>query len=414
MPILLEGERLGVRCDLEALEGDMSKYETALLEVDGRIRKAIKSPECNLDSGRELADAIERAGLVKQWVLTPTGQRSTARKNLQAAIDSPRLVALLQYRGALAHCLSNFGRPWLAMAQTHGGRLYPEWNQVRQSRGQGRQDQMKGTRTGRLSSTNPNFQNPPNEYEGIIVPPGLPDLPIMRRYLLPEEGHVWLKRDYSQQELRILAHFSEGRLYERYCEDPRIDAHEETGALIREYAHMDLPRKSVKIVGFSIIYGSGVPHLSEWLGVDSSEGRATRDAYFLALPEVQTLMRNCSARGRFGQPITTWGGRNYLAEPGKNGRDFSYKLLNYLIQGSAADCTKEAIIRWHQTKAKNLGVFIATVHDEINIGAPKDDWARAMGELKKAMESIEFDVKMLSDGYKGPSWGHLTKLKLAS
>jgi DNA polymerase-1 len=408
-PIIMEGERRGVCCDVELLEADVAQYEGALIRVDRQARKILAAPEANLDSGEELADALDKAGLVKEWPLTPTGRRSTARGALETAVEHPILLPLLQYRGALSHCLSNFGRPWLALAQDYNGRLHPEWNQVRQERGN---NDVKGTRTGRLSCSKPNFQNPPNEYS-IVIPSGLPDLPIMRKYLIPDKGYVWLKRDYSQQELRILAHYSEGRLFDRYQADPRIDAHEETQALIKEHAGIDLIRKHVKITGFSIIYGSGVPHLSKMLGVTVDDGRATRDAYFAALPEVPKLMNDCTRRGRMHSSISTWGGREYYAETPKivkgRYRSFEYKLLNYLIQGSAADCTKESLIRWNEDKG--AGEFLCTVHDENNIQAPVGRWRQDMTKLRTAMESIEFDVKMLSDGYFGKSWATLETCK---
>jgi DNA polymerase I len=404
-PIIMAGEQRGVKVNLELLESDMSRYEEALLQSDDRIRSILRDDSCNLDSGEELAEAIARAGLHDGWVLTPTGRRSTARGALEKVITHPELLALLQYRGALAHCLSNFGRPWVALAQEYNGRLHPEWNQVRQERGG---NESKGTRTGRLSCSKPNFQNPPNEYN-IKYPEGLPELPLMRKYLVPDDGYVWIKRDYSQQELRILAHYSEGRLFERYQEDPTIDAHDETKVLIQEHAGVDMPRKYVKITGFSIIYGSGVGNLSEQLGCSYPEAQHTRDAYFTALPEVPKLMRECSNSGKARIPITTWGGRIYYAEPPKivkgRYRSYEYKLLNYLIQGSAADCTKEAVIRWDDDPGN--GEFLVTVHDEIDGQAPKETWKKDMKKLKKAMNSIEFDVQMLSDGFYGDSWANL-------
>jgi DNA polymerase I-like protein with 3'-5' exonuclease and polymerase domains len=83
--------------------------------------------------------------------------------------------------------------------------------------------------------------------------------------------------------------------------------------------------------------------------------------------------------------------------------DFSYKLLNYLIQGTAADVTKEAICRWQESNPCG-GEFLTTVHDEVNIQAPKAEWRSAMNALKVAMESIEIDIPMLSDGFVGKSW----------
>lgn len=407
LPILRRSEKRGIRLDQERIERHLERYENALMACDIAIYNMLGAPylSINLDSGAELADAIDRAGLAGEWVLTPTGRRSTSRGNLEKAIANQELLGLLQYRGALAHCLSNFMRPWTELGKSYGGRLHPEWNQVRQERGA---RDTKGTRTGRLSCSKPNFQNPPNEYN-IVIPGGFPDLPIMRQYLLPDVGYVWIKRDYSQQELRILAHYSEGRLFERYQEDPKIDAHDEAKTLIHNLLGLDLPRKYVKITGFSMIYGSGIASLSEQLGVPDKEGATIKGAYLAAFPEVKDLMDECKESGRAGVPITTWGGRQYLSEPpaiikGRYQR-FDYKLLNYLIQGSAADCTKEAICRWDDNPGE--GEFLATVHDEVDAQAPEETAPKDMALLRDAMESIEFDVKMLSDGFMGKSWANL-------
>jgi len=404
-PILQASEVHGIRCDVERLNEDTAGYEKALERCNYSLYTQLGG-ECNLDSGEELANALEAAGKIGQWVKTATGRRSVARANLEAAIADPVLLKMLQYRGALSHCLSNFLRPWCELSGDYGGRLHPEWNQVRQMR-DGSND-TKGTRTGRLSGSKPNFQNVADEYT-VAIPKGYPTMPLMRSYMLADKGMVWCKRDYSQQELRILAHFSEGRLFERYKANPRIDAHEETSNLITEHTGLELDRRPVKITGFSIIYGAGLTKLAESLGVPYAEAQAIRNAYFKALPEVPLLMKDCSSRGKSGGTIETWGGRVYPVEPPRiiKGRyvDFSYKLLNYLIQGSAGDCTKESIVRWDADKGN--GQFLSTVHDENNIQAPEESWQEDMAKLRGAMESIEFDVEMLSDGSYGQNWANL-------
>lgn len=403
LPALMESEQRGVRLDVARLGEDLRTYERTLVVVNDRLHNMLG--DCNLDSGAELADALDRAGMVGEWVLTPTGKRSTARGNLEAAIANKELLGLLQYRGALSHCLSSFARPWMELGQEYNGRLHPEWNQVRQNRG----GDSKGTRTGRLSCMKPNFQNMPNEYSDKLRIDGLPELPIMRKYLLADEGMRWLKRDYSQQELRVLAHYSEGKLYHRYREDPTIDAHTETGKLIQEITGLELPRKHVKITGFSIIYGAGNGKLAESLSVPYNEAASIKGSYLYAMPEVRELMDSCQDRGKRGLPITTWGGRQYYVEPPKlvGGRmmNYAYKLLNYLIQGSSADCTKQAVVDWNSNRGN--GQFLATVHDEINIQAPEETWQQDMAKLREAMESIPFDIKMLSDGFVGQNWQEL-------
>jgi DNA polymerase I-like protein with 3'-5' exonuclease and polymerase domains len=228
---------------------------------------------------------------------------------------------------------------------------------------------------------------------------------IMRRYLLPEEGHVWLKRDFSAQEMRIMAHFAEGRLFDAFRLDPTTDPHVAVQRMIKELLGIDMPRKYVKITGFGIMYGRGVPNLSVALGVDQDEGKRVRDAYYAALPEIQQLSYDTRNRGKRGQFIRTWGGRVYYREPDP-ARDLSYKLLNYLIQGSAADQTKQSMIDWERDRAPG-DVLLAAVHDEVNISAPADDVPGAMRRLRLAMNADRFDVPFRSEGYTGPNWGDI-------
>jgi DNA polymerase I-like protein with 3'-5' exonuclease and polymerase domains len=120
--------------------------------------------------------------------------------------------------------------------------------------------------------------------------------------------------------------------------------------------------------------------------------------------------------GPNGRPIRTWGGRLYYCEPPeyseKFGRDmtFEYKLLNYLLQGSGADVTKETIIRWH-AHPKRTARFTVTVYDEISFSSNPRQMKKEQSVLRECMRSIETDVPMLSDGEVGPNWGALEKFK---
>lgn len=401
MPILSASSARGVRLDMERLEHDIQIYTAAKREAEAYIHRVLG--DFNIDSDAELASALDRAGQVTQWVLTATGKRSTARKNLVGRVKDPALLAYLAYRGVLATCLGTFAEPWLAQARAEGGRLHPQWNQVRGDRGA--DGDMSGTRTGRMSCRGPNLQNPPNEFDGLVVPAGLPPPMIMRRYLLPEPGHTWLKRDFSAQEMRIMAHFAEGRLFDAFRADPRTDPHVAVQRMIKDLLGIDMPRKYVKITGFGIMYGRGVPNLSAALGVDEAEGKRVRDAYYAALPEIQQLSHDTRNRGRRNQYIRTWGGRVYYREPDPT-RDLSYKLLNYLIQGSAADQTKQAMIDWDGARCAD-DVLLAAVHDEVNICAPADAAPAAMRRLRLAMDADRFDVPFMSEGYTGPNWGDI-------
>ena len=164
-----------------------------------------------------------------------------------------------------------------------------------------------------------------------------------------------------------------------------------------------------------MIYGMGAPGLAKKIGggMVVAEARELQDAYKMALPGVGMLQKDTKSRGRQGLPVTTWGGREYYAETPRviKGayRSFEYKLTNYLIQGSAADQAKQALIDWWKGKGKNI-VFMATVHDEINISAPIEEAYEAMEWLRKCMNADYFDVPMRSDALSGPSWGEIEEI----
>lgn len=408
-PILYLGTRRGIRVDRAGLEEHQELYTGALNDARYRLSALLGCTVGDLDSDNSFADALERSGAVTEWTLTKTGKRSMSKDNLRITI--PAVKELMDYSGAMETCLQTFIRPWIKFSESDG-RLHPNWNQVRQSYGD---RGNKGTQTGRLSSDSPNFQNVPTEFtyatgEKMATPSGLPDLPQLRRYCLPEVGHVWLKRDFSSQEIRILAHFEDGTLCEAYKADPNLDPHEMARQLVKGITGVLYARKSIKITGFSIIYGSGARGLSGQLGSTVDEAATIRTSYLAVMPDVRDLMYEVQRRGRSGGYIRTWGGRIYYAEPSKvidgQMREFSYKLLNYLIQGSAADQTKESIIQWEQDRPAS-SVFLATVHDEINISAPQDEWKHHMEVLRDAMNMDRLDVPMLSEGFVGPNWADI-------
>lgn len=409
-PITFEGTRRGVRIARDTLEHHEFVYSKCLVAADEQLATRLGCSIDALTSDESFANALESSGAVSEWVLTPkSGKRSMSKDNLKIVI--PEVKVLMEYRSSLETCLQTFMRPWLLMS-AKDGRLHPNWNQVKQYREGGGVNHKKGTQTGRLSSDSPNFQNVPTEFVDALgtllaTPEGLHPLPFMRRYCLPEEGHVWLKRDFSSQEIRILAHFEDGSLCEAYKANPNLDPHRMAMEMIHQLIGILYARKDIKITGFSLIYGTGVTGLSLQLGRPRDEAAAIKSAYLGAMPDVRDLMADVQRRGKSNQSVRTWGGRVYYAEPPKviDGRlrDFAYKLLNYLIQGSAADQTKEAIIDWDSGR-KWSDIFLATVHDEINISAPVEDAEPAMARLKEAMNADRFDVPMLSEGFAGPNW----------
>lgn len=404
MPITYYSEKKGIRVDTEKLNMDVVGFENALAKVEHRLLKKMKVKELDFNKNEHIADALEAAGIVKptDWVKTATGRRSTSKDNLITAVKDIPTLDLLRYRGAMAGCLQTFARPWAELS-AGDGRLHTSWNQVR-THGAGKDS--KGSRTGRLSASKPSFMNVPNEYQ-IAIPRGLATPPMMRQYLLPEENHVWIKRDFSGQEVRILAHFEDGTLMEAYTLNPDLDPHAAAQDLINAITGLQYQRKDCKITAFSIVYGSGIASLAAQLSRPYEQAKAIKEAYLTAYPAVKKLQKLVSKRGKMGKSITTWGGRVYYVEPAKivGGvkMEFAYKLLNYLIQGSAADQTKQCLIDWWADKDDDE-IFMATVHDELNMSAPIDTWEESMAWLKQCMNEDYFDVPMRSDGFVGPNW----------
>lgn len=440
MPVLLENERRGVRADAKLLradaeryggEGDAEKYGDlgdlsggAEDIVDAWIRKTLKCKGLNVDSDEELAEALIRSGKAEEglFLTTPTGLRSTAKDSLIGAVTDPHVLSALQYRSKLGTAKGTFLLPWLREAEHAGGIVHPSWNQVRQYGAKGE----AGAKTGRLSASR--FMNVPKpyleragKYEHPRFIKGLPELPKVRLYLLPDAGCVWGKRDYAQQELRVLAHYEAGVLMDRYNAEPKLDVHQLAAEMVCEMLNIPLAadmRDKMKTIGFGLLYGMGLGSLAERMGVDVRTAKQLQRAYLSIFPGLEELQDDLTARGKAGVPLRTWGGRLYYAEEPKFVKkwnrvaSFEYRLLNYLIQGSSADCTKEALIRYHS--AKREGRFLVTVHDEINICAPRGAIEREMKLLRECMASVEFDVPMLSDGSIGRSWGELKKLKEAA
>lgn len=401
-PILLKAEQTGVRLATKRLKRDLYTFESTLNILDNSIREILHAPGLDIDKTRHLAAAIDNRGLVDEWPLTPTGQRSVAAKVLINVCKDKELTSLLMQRGRLKTGLRTFGRPWLE--STYNSRMHTHWNQVRNDESA----RQYGARTGRLSST-PNFQNLPKD--------PMPGMPHPRSYIIPEKGNVLLGRDYAQQELRILAWKIGGEVAKKYKDKPDLDLHEYARSIIYERFGFTLERKIVKTLAFGLIYGMGARRLADSLGIDYQEAVTFNRSYIDILPGFKELQNKIKTE----RAIKTWGGRYYEAEPSItsteispwNGvevevieRDFAYKLLNYLIQGSAADCTKQAIINYSKVGS---GTFLLSAHDELLIECPKDQLDIEMRRLEESMRDVNFKpIPMLSDGkYSYKNWSEM-------
>lgn len=422
MTIFLDNERVGIRVDVPKLRADVKRYSAALEATDNWLRRKLKT-NCSFDNDVDTAEALERSGQVRPelWVMTKGGQRSVSKDNLTPDMFKDKTVAsALGYRNRLSTCLKMFMISWLAQAEVMGGYITTNWNQVAGPGG--------GTRTGRPSTNKHNFLNVSKTWgvdDGYIHPAKLEfltamELPLVRKYMLPDEGEVWLHRDYNGQELRLLAHAEDGPLMEAYKADPWLDVHQHVADMIENVTGKTFARKNVKIANFRIIYGGGAPATAAGIGCSLGEAKELLDAHGIALPSVKGrggLADTTKAIGRAGDAIVTWGGRMYYVEPPsfskKYGRHmtYEYKLLNYYCQGSAADVTKQALINYHE-HPKRRGRFLVTVYDEINSSSGKNPKAE-MAVLRESMECVseELDVPMLSEGKAGPTWGDQKKFE---
>jgi DNA polymerase I-like protein with 3'-5' exonuclease and polymerase domains len=422
MPILLANEREGMQANVALMKKDKATYTKAAEDADAWLRKTLKSPDLNIDSPDQMGEALINSGKVDEDLLlrTPKGAYSMSKDSLLGAVTDKRLLQVMQYRSKLDTAKGTFLLPWHDQAVATGGRIHPSWNQVRMAGNFG----DAGARTGRMSASRfMNVPKPFEEEEGKFEMPrfkglALPELPLVRLYCLPDKGEMWGKRDYSQQELRVLAHFEDGMLMSEYLENPTMDVHQFAADMIVRQYNLPVKRKHTKTIGFGLLYGMGLGALAERMGVDMETARKIKTAYMNIFPGLKDIQDELKARAQAGLPLRTWGGREYYVEEPRFMKErnrvvtFEYKLLNYLIQGSSADCTKEAIIRYDSVRKD--GKFRVTVHDEVNISAPMKAMKSEMKLLREAMASVEFDVPMLSDGKVGRSWGQLQEFKEAA
>ncbi len=422
---LLDMERQGLPIDIKRLRSDVAMYQKERQRLEGWIYKRLGvGDDLNLNSGQALVSAMEAAGVVDMAALgvtEKTGRPKTDKESLLGAVSDLSLLAALKWRTQLGTCLHTFMEPWLATAERGGRKIFTTWNQVKGSEGKGN----VGTRTGRLSST-PNFQNIPKAFQPVFkhegpkgnkLPKapiqGLPALPLVRSYVVPwQKGHVLIDRDYSQQELRILAHFAGGSLADAYEVDKWVDIHEYVRQLVNKMTGKSFERKPIKNTNFGLIYGMGIGLLAEKSGITVELAKEVKEAILAVIPGIKLMYQEMRRRMMSNEPIRTWGGREYFCEAPKmvDGRmmTFDYKLVNYLVQGSASDCSKDAVNEWYRKRPSLEHRLFALVHDEELASCPRAEMARGMEHMRTSMEHVVFDVPMLSEGSWSPSnWSDL-------
>lgn len=418
MPILLEQENDGIRIDRQKLYDDVQTYSSAMDHVENSLRARLGAPSLNFDADQDFAQALIRADIVNEgdFERTPAkGEYRVGKDALTPAMFKDPLVAsAIGYRNRLKTCMVNFMEPWLEQSTKNSrGHVATGWNQTRGTDG--------GARTGRPSTSGEfNLLNIAKSFEGrtdgYVHPEGLslPPLPRVRQYMLADEGEVWLNRDFSGQELRVFAHFECGDLRDAYLADPNLDPHGFVKQQLFDMTGVDMERTRVKVMNFQSLYGGGAGAIQKALGCTTAEAKEFKNYHDQGLPGKRILNEVIDMFVRRDEPLVTWGGRQYYVEEPSYSKEtgrrmtWNYKLINYLVQGSAADLTKDAIIDWYNHPLRKSR-FLATVYDEISLSAPEGDWERQMTILKDVMGKDRLDIKMLSDGKYGPGWGYLTK-----
>lgn len=387
----LEMERSGCRIDMKRLKEAELALEKLNRIILKNMRKRLKVGEdFNLNSPKQLGQALYDADLLSSVIKTPTGQISTKVDNLKKTCTDSKLIRMMSVQSVLDKYLNTFVRPWLIMGEKSGGRILPSFHQCR-----GSNDRSGGgTRTGRYSSSDPNLQQVASNVEDSKNAETLKILQKwlweycdyrfigLRDYIIPDEGMILCSADYDQQELRLLAHFENDQLKKLYDENPKLDGHELVRGKVMKATGKDYGRKSIKTTNFGLIYGMGIQKLAISLGMDKDEAYELKEAILETFPGIKKFSNRMKEYEEEGKPFTTWGGREYFTEePEKfhgEWQHYGYKNVNTRIQGSAADVTKEGM---NNVKERIPQVRIAIqVHDELISMIPHKKYAARIVE----------------------------------
>ena len=402
--LLHEMEVQGVPVDSQMVEQLIGEVADRVIDAESFLGKLIGGSSDDLSSGLKLAKLLENSGVMdsEKWenLRTPTGRKQTGYKVLEKLITIPEVKESLAIHKQGSTYLSTFLESWRGHDILH-----PHWNQTRSEGESG----GVGARTGRMSTTGTNLLNIPKR--------PVTHLPNLRSCFVPDPDGILLVRDYDAQEFRLLAHFEQGKLFEAFCEDPRMDPHEMVRKMMGE-AGFQMNRDAVKRLGFGLLYGMGVRSLAGRLECSESEARVIVNTYYELLPDIRDLRDDLKMRAARKEPFYTIGGRRYFCEEAKvvqqgvsrTVQTYEYKMLNTLIQGSAADITKEALLRASMVLVGGARVLLA-VHDELVVTSPIDCADENMARLEEAMRIEWSTVPMLSSGKVGFRWSEMEAWK---
>jgi DNA polymerase-1 len=391
VPVLLQMEHRGVLVDRDLLKEQGAEIAKRLAQLEVEAHKSAGQP-FNLDSPKQLQEILfTKQGLpVRQK--TRTGQPSTAEDVLEELADKyplPRLI--LEYRG-LAKLRSTYTEKLPGQVDARTGRVHTSYHQA-------------VAVTGRLSSSDPNLQNIPiRTAEGRRI----------RQAFVAPEGHVLLSADYSQIELRIMAHLSgdEG-LRRAFAEDG--DIHRATAAEVFEVTPEQVTndqRRAAKAINFGLIYGMSAFGLARQLGIERHAAQEYVTRYFGRYPGVRDYMERTrvSARER-GYVETVYGRRLYLPDIRSRDRNLQQyaerSAINAPMQGTAADIIKRAMIRVHAWLAESglPAYLVMQVHDELVLEVAAGSLDKVRKKLVEIMcGAADLAVALKVDAGTGANW----------
>ena len=390
--VLADMELNGVCLDTESLT-ETRRVFTERMQAYERHAYELAGEEFNISSPKQVGDILfEKMKIVDKAKKTKTGQYVTSEEVLMQLKDrAPIVEDILNYRG-MKKLLSTYVEALPKLINPRTGHIHTSFNQA-------------VTATGRLSSSDPNLQN---------IPVRDDDGKEIRKCFIPEAGCRFFSADYSQIELRIMAHLSgDENMIEAFREG--FDIHRATAAKIWKENISDVTdeqRKKAKQANFGIIYGITTYGLAQRMGIDNGEARQLIDDYFRTFPKVQAYMEAAKEQAREkGYAETMFGRRRYLPDiTSRNGtvRGFAERnAINAPIQGSEADIIKIAMIRiWRRFKDENIrSKMILQVHDELNFSVYPDE-VEQVGKIviEEMQKACELNVPLVADAGWGDNW----------
>lgn len=406
LKVCLAMRRRGVRVDLEKAEGVKRRLQQEEESILLAIRKET-GVDINIWAANSVAKAFDALDLF--YPRTEKTQAPSFTRNFLSNNAHPMAKQIVRARE-----LNKARTTFIDSIANHAvnGRIHAEMHQLRSDDG--------GTVTGRFSYSSPNLQQIPARNEEIG--------PLIRGLFLPEEGEQWGSFDYSSQEPRIVVHYANllklrgaDQFVSAYAEDPNTDFHQLAADIV------GVPRKQAKTINLGLFYGMGVNKLAEQIGLDFTSAKELFAVYHDKVPFVRELS-SCvtSAADRKGvirtllgrrcrfdkwEPRTFGSNKAYSFEEARQvygettllKRAFTYKSLNKLIQGSAADQTKKAMADLFEAGITPT----IQIHDELALSISSRKQAETVMQMMQ--ECVELAVPSLVDAEFGPSWGEATK-----